>query len=574
MKKFLKYFNNEYAEQNLNFALANRDVEPPLYKFILDVFYSLETTGYVKLLDWEHITDESLIDPSKFIVTRKRRSKSKKNKQSFIDMEYDRCSLLRMYFRVEVKGEIEYRWVPLLLPKMDENNFMTLKSKRVYLLYQMVDNSTYTTKNSIVLKAMMPLCITRSSYEITDTNLGSYTLPTYKIAIFQHSFNPLLFLAVKRGLTKSLGIGLFNVGAVLRVEDIDTPEREGWTYFVVQNMTTTKKLRDTKVKVAVVTKFFETNKYLRAMVAMTHELLSASAKPDLDKIEDINFWLDELGYLYTKDRNSSRDMAISTLVFWDRVVDRTTKRILKMHKWNKMSVDHLVVNLIQNFDEYKQKDNNDINNKRLRLNECIGAITNQHIGRSINRILSKGDKVTLDEVVNTITVAPNLILSLLYKSPLITYNDIVNDMDFFCGYKFTIKGPNSIGKNSERKVVARDRGVQLSSIGKIDADVCSSSSPGLGGLVSPFVKTSGLHFSPDYEPEASQYEFFKETEKYLPAIHCKYPDTYDEYIQEQFEKNKELRECCKLDFHGDKLYVRLNDNITGRSYDDDDDYEY
>ena len=33
------------------------------------------------------------------------------------------------------------------------------------------------------------------------------------------------------------------------------------------------------------------------------------------------------------------------------------------------------------------------------------------------------------------------------------------------------RGPNSIGKRSERKITARDRGISISSIGKIDVDV-------------------------------------------------------------------------------------------------------
>ena len=44
----------------------------------------------------------------------------------------------------------------------------------------------------------------------------------------------------------------------------------------------------------------------------------------------------------------------------------------------------------------------------------------------------------MDEVLGVLKVAPNLIFRLLYKSPLVTYNDIVNDMDFFNSFKFTM----------------------------------------------------------------------------------------------------------------------------------------
>lgn len=557
MKKFLKEFKNEYAEKNLNFSLARRDLEPPLVEFVLDVFKSIEKTGYVTLVNWEHITDESQIEPSKYIVTRKKKSKSKVDATKFINIHYDRCTLLKMTFRVEVKGETAYKDVSLLLPKADENNFLCLKGKKVYLLYQLVNNSTYVTKNSVILKGMMPLCINRQAIDLEDTNLGKHRAPLYKILNFKKEFNPLILFAAKMGLYNA--IGMFGVAPALRVVNIDEPEKEGWTYFIVKNTTAGgKKTRDTKVKIMVATKLFEKHTFMRAMVGMAYELLCASAKPDLEKIGKRSFWLDELGYLYTQDRNTSRDIGKSTLVFWERLIDATNKKVLRLYERNKRNIYNITVSLIQNFDEYKKKDNNDINNKRLRLNECIGAITSLRMGKSVNRILSKGDKVTLDEVVGMLKIPPNLIFRLLYKSPIITYNDRVNDMDFFNAFGYTIKGPNAIGKNSERKVTARDRGVPLSSIGKIDADVCSSSSPGLGGLVSPYAKTYGLHFTKDMEIQDAAFDLIKEAAKYDDSsVPITVPDNYEDYVKQLDMYDKHQKGFVKIVPKSDVIYLRI-----------------
>lgn len=567
MKKFLKEFDNEYADKHLNLPLARRELEPPLFEFVLDVFKSIEKTGLVTLIDWKHITDESQIDPSKYIVTRKKKGKSKDKQPRFINIHYDRCSLLVMNFRVEVKEEITYKTVSLLLPKYDDNHFLCLKGKSVYLLYQMVNNSTYVTKNSVILKGMMPLCINRQSYELTDTNLGKYKVPNYKILNFKKEFNPLVLFSAKMGLYHAMD--MFGVSSALRVVNINEPEREGWTYFIVQNTSIgSKKLRDTKVKVMVVTELFEKFPYLRAMTGMVHEVLCASAKPDVEKIGTRSFWLDELGYLYTADRNTSRDIGRSTLVFWERLIDATNKKILKMFDYNKRNIYSLTTILIQNFDEFKKKDNNDINNNRLRLNECIGALTSLRVGQSVNRILSKGDKVTLDEVSSMLNIAPNLIFRLLYTSPLITYNDIVNDMDFFNAYKYTIKGPNAIGKNSERKVTARDRGVPISSIGKIDPDVCSSSSPGLGGLISPFAKTYGLHFSDEMESQDGAFELIKAAEKYIDAdVYIKIPDDYKDYVKQMQSYDMYQKDFIKVKPRTDIIYLTISDDINEDSLD-------
>lgn len=559
MKKFLKEFDNEYAEKHINLPLARRELEPPLFEFVLDVFKSIEKTGYVTLINWEHITDESKIEPSKYIVTRKKKGKNKDKQQKFINTHYDRCTLLNMAFRIEVKGETAYKNVSLLLPKADANNFLCLKGKSVYLLYQLVNNSTYVTKNSVIMKGMMPLCINRQSCELIDSNLGKHKVPKYKILNFKKEFNPLILFAAKMGIYHALA--MFGVDKALKIVNINEPEKEKWTYFIIQNTTVgSKKKRDTKVKLAVATDLFEKYNYLRAMTGMAFEVLCDSAKPDTEKIGLRTFWLDELGFLYTQDRNTSRDIGRSTLVFWERLIDATNKKILKMFDYNKRNIYNLTATLIQNFDEFKKKDNNDINNKRLRLNECIGALTSLRVGKSVNRILSKGDKVTLDEVCGMMNIAPNLIFRLLYASPLITYNDIVNDMDFFNAYKYTIKGPNAIGKNSERKVTARDRGVPLSSIGKIDADVCSSSSPGLGGLVSPFAKTYGLHFSDKMESQDAAFEMIKAAEKYNDAnVYIEIPEKYEDYVKQLEVLDQKQREFINIKPKEDIIYITIDD---------------
>lgn len=438
LKKFLKTFRNEYADKNINMALAKREVEPPLYEFILDVFSSFERTGYITLVDWKHIEDESKIDVTRFNITRKKKSKSKKNNNRIVDIDYDRVTLLWMLFRIEVKGEVAYKDVYLLLPKYDDDYFMCLKGKRVYLLYQLVNSSTYVTKNSVTLKGLMPLCINRQTTMIEDSHGEEFKTPFYRILNFNKEFNPVMIFSCKFGFYGAIGI--LECSNILKVVRTDEPEEPGWLYFIPKILLTTKRLKDADVKIKVVESMFRKYTYLKAVTAMAVSALSDFNRPTLENIADNLKWLDELGSLYTGDKTTSREIGKSTLVFFERLVDNTNKRVLRLYEYNKRNVYTLTSSIIQNFDEFKKKDNNDINSRRLRLNECIGSITSIRMGKSINRILSKGEKVTLDEVLGVLKIAPNLIFRLLYKSELITYNDITNDMDFFNAFKFSIRG--------------------------------------------------------------------------------------------------------------------------------------
>ena len=572
MKAFLKSFRNKFADENINLPLAKRELEAPLYEYILDVFESFGQTGFIHLIDWKYIDDESKINISKFNVTRTKKSKMNKDKTNMVNIDYDRVALLWMLFKVEVKGEVMYKDVNLLLPKFDDNNFLYLKGKSVYLIYQMVNESTYVTKNSVTLKGLMPLCINRQTFEVEDTSGTLYKLPTYKILNFNKKFNPIMLFGAKMGFYKALNT--FECANFIKVIPIESKEDEGWIYFTIMNESSNKSLKPTKIKVKVAEDLFNKYPYAKAVTAMVIQALSESKKPDLVNIADTDFWLDELGCLYTGDRVTSREIGRSTLIFFERLVDKTNVRTLRLHDYNKRNTYNLTTCIIQNFDAFKSKNNNDINNRRLRLNECISAITSLRMGKSINRILSKGDKVTLDEVLGVLKIAPNLILRLLYKSEIVTFNDIINDLDFFNAYKFSIKGPNAIGgaagtgKKSDRNITSRDRGVSLSSIGIIDADVCSSSSPGLGGLISPFAKTYGLHFNPNEETQDSVFEMVKESMKYIDTDqpYIEIPNTYDEYIHMKEEWIKDFHNFISFENKdNDVIYVRIGEDFNNES---------
>ena len=569
MKKFLPQFKNEYAENNINYALANREYEAPLYQFILEIFQSLESTGYITMIDWHLYDDESKFDISKFNLTRKKKVKNKKDKSKIINIDYDRVSLLYMRFNIRVKNESTFKEVYLLIPKFDDNNFLYIKGKKVYLIYQMVNSSTYVTKNSVTLKGLMPLCINRESVEITDTEGIIYKVPYYRILNFNKKFNPMNIFCAKFGLAKT--IDMFDCSRVLTVVDAKEKEDYDFIYFQIYNTTqVSKNIKPANIKVKVLKRLFVKYNYLKGITTMLVNLLNDAHKPDLINIyENSDYWLGVLGSVYTNDHSINTDIGRSSLIFFERLIDLTTKRLLRFHEINKSNVYNIIVTLIQNFDEFKKKNNNDVRNRRLRLNECIGSLTSQQLGRSVGRIMKKGEKVTLDNVVGILKIPPNMIFRTLYSSSLITFNDIINDMDFFNAFKFSIRGPNSIGSKSERKITAKDRGVAISSIGIVDSDVCSSSSPGLGGLISPYAKTYGLYFSDEMEPEDGVYDFIREAYQYVDKSqpHIKLPVTYEEYIklkEEWAARHNAILSIIRNE--NDPIYIYLRDENKESAY--------
>ena len=53
---------------------------------------------------------------------------------------------------------------------------------------------------------------------------------------------------------------------------------------------------------------------------------------------------------------------------------------------------------MQEFNELRLKDNCDLANKRLRCNEYIATLLTKEFSRRLNRIISMGDKVAIDNI--------------------------------------------------------------------------------------------------------------------------------------------------------------------------------
>ncbi len=75
---------------------------------------------------------------------------------------------------------------------------------------------------------------------------------------------------------------------------------------------------------------------------------------------------------------------------FERLLDVTTKKNLKVSEVNKVSIYAVIRWLLSNFPDLRKKNNMDLNTKRLRLNEYVGSMLNIKLGDSINRVMAYG----------------------------------------------------------------------------------------------------------------------------------------------------------------------------------------
>ena len=426
MLHFISQFRNK-EEKNMNIPLIKRESEEDLVTFVVDIYKSLEVTGFITFLGYDVEYDESKIDTSKYITTRKKIKKQDKD----IKFQYihpDRCIEVTLRFKIHVKGEEANISKSILIPKIDNDKYYTIRGKRYFLLYQLVDNSTYTSRKGITLKSVMPICVNKEMDTLKDVEGNVYDVPYYYIDVFKRQIETFLFYFAKIGFTNTMQF--FAMDNIIKLVP-GKPEANDETYYYFNI--------NKYLSIGVVKHFFDKYLYVQSMVLMVKR--ACNTKTTLNHMEDVYHWTQRIGGLYTNTSYKLYDSGKSTITFFERLLDITTQSKLKLSKINKLSIYSVIKWIVQNYIELKKKDNLDLDNKRLRLYEYIAAILSKRVNEGINRILTLGSKVKMKQVRDVFKFSGTIILQLLYASPLLKYDDRSNDNDSFSSLRYSVRGP-------------------------------------------------------------------------------------------------------------------------------------
>ena len=212
--------------------------------------------------------------------------------------------------------------------------------------------------------------------------------------------------------------------------------------------------------------FFDKYLYVQSMALMIKRTIHT--KTTMEDLENRKYWTQRLGSLYTTTSYKLYESGRSTIAFFERLLDITTQKKLKVSDVNKESVYSVVKWMVQNYIELKKKDNLDLDNKRLRLYEYVAALLSKRVGESINRILTIGSKIKIKQVRDVFKFPGTIIFQLLYSAPLLKYDDRVNDLDAFSALRYSVRGPNSLGSRSDRNISIKYRSCHPSYIGRLD----------------------------------------------------------------------------------------------------------
>lgn len=522
MLDFIQYYDNPF-EKELNRGLMNKSYDEDLILYLAEAMESLEVLPNIHFDGYSFTDYEHLIDENSFVRLRK---SSKKNKKiTTMPISESRCGEFKAYFTLTCGNEVAKISKKMLVPLQDEHGYFQLKGMRYLLLYQLLEASTYVSRDKVALKSLQPVTIKRSPIKINDINGDEYTCPVFEHFIFKKPMVALLFYLAQFGFEGALGyFNTRNIIDVVHIGDEDFDEEEYRNHNVIHfdkwddSLQDPKYLyfqRSKKLMFRVHKKMFDKYPHVKAMIGMLKSI--TSNRLTLEDIYDKEYWLLKLDEANSSNKKNSKrtsgpsiDKGKNTLLHFSRMMDKTTTRNLKISMLHKKDAFAVVRWLILEYDNLYKKDNMDLGNKRLRCNEYFGSMLTEHLSNKLSRAFNKGKKCKMDDVKQIFKFSGDIILKSLYGSGILPFDDRTSDLDFFNKFKYTSKGPNSLGNKNENSISIRYRGIHPSFIGKIDLNVCGNSDPGRSGLLTPFCKTNKLFFNDEYEPQSVYDEYIED----------------------------------------------------------------
>ena len=534
MYAFLSDYCRSFDDK-LNMPLINRELDKELYLYVYETIKSLEVFECVKILGYEYKDKANDIKLDEYRRTRMQSGKKvQEEKTDVMNMAESRCGELTIHYELSIdvkqddgttKMVSERHYKNILIPIKDEDGYYMLKGKRYILMYQLVDSTTYSTSNSVVLKSIMPIPLKRKTKVIYDVDRNPYTVPIYFTNIFKNEINMLLLFFAKLGFIE--GLTYLSVEKVITLTTSLGDDLDRYNYFKISQELFIK-----------ANKFaFDESAEVRSVVGMLLDLVNN--RVTIENMVDKNFWLEKLGHQPNiQQPKFKRDKAKNLLLSVDRMMDMTTRRVLNISIDHKDSMYSALRWMFMNYNDLKSKRIMDITNKRLRDNEYIASLMTRELSNSLYRIMSKVRKPqsrSLNTLRELFSFRGDILINKLYDSGLFKFDDVVNDMDFWNKLKYTIKGPNSQGGSSGKTIATCQRGIDPSFVGRIDLNVVGNSDPGATGILTPFIQTHGLNISDKKEPESRQFELMKIIEE---AVKNEYEyienfgiETFDDYYE-------------------------------------------
>lgn len=559
--QFMRQYNETHREE-FNPALFERNNEE-IVEAIKAVVTSCQRDKYytLKLLSFEAIYKYEDIYNTLREHENKRKKKNAKidNVYDFINIRDTDMILIKLEWLVrhngverieednktrEVVNPEQVLEVLIAVPRFVRKYYFRLSGNYYSTIFQIVDGSTYNNStasqskvDTVTMKTMfMPIRIFRGFNQMVDINSGqTINAIEYQSIIFNNVVNVLYYILAAYGM-----YGAMNFMEINCITITNTPcTHPDYYSFKKNNAFTDIYINCPKV-------CFDNDAVVQSFVATIYDGINKDVS-DLNILFDQRYWLKNLGMIF---KTASVEKGLFVLDSIDGIYDNITLNDLHLPMRDKENVYCVLRWLIREFSALRTKENVDVTTKRIRIADYIAAVYATKLNKGIHRISDLGTKVTLKKVIQAIYTQPMYVMNnISTMSNLVSYRDLVNDLDSLTALKYTYKGISGLGEDGA-SIQPVYRYVDASHVGILDLDASSASDPGMSGMICPMTKLYGndSSFSDYQEPNSWRENFAPYQNQYMgnatsPIVFDKeeqidYMAKRDKIVQEELDINR------------------------------------
>ena len=533
-RQFISEFIND-SRPKFNKALFERN-EDEIVNELMNViyscernnkFFSIKVESYRVVEDYEEIND-ILCKYYNDLTKNKSKSKKSDNQYEYINLNESCIRLLIVRYYIKDRTDDDHLEVIIAIPRIIDKYYFKINGIMRSTLFQIVDGSTYNngTSNakvpSITLKIIfMALRITRYFSVLTTVDGEELKLTYYHSRVFNKGVAAAKYIFAKYGYYGAIEfLGLENSIYITRV---DPKNPDFYTFAISDNI------------------FISSPKFLLSRNVLLQSVLVTlynNIVPGINFEEIFNreYWVRSLGVefaggghdrllsIYSGEDESGDDVldkGYSILDSFEYIYDIGTRESIKLPDSEKETTYHIVRWIMREFNSLRLKDNLDIGYKKIRFAEYIASLYAFKIAKGIYRISDMNKKINIASIRKAIRTDPNYLLMAISKSNMVSYRNMVSDMDSMQALKFTYKGVSGLGEKSNKSIPEIYRSIHPSHITRVDLDASSDGNPGITGTICPYANIYDGFFEDYQEPNAWQSEFLSTMDSYKDISNIK-----------------------------------------------------
>ena len=492
------------------------------------VYFSIKVKGFTVVDDYDEV-NRILFEYYEKAYRNKTKAKRKDNRYEYINLNESDIRLLIVHYLIADKDASQDLDVIIAVPRIIDKYYFKIDGIMRSTLYQVVDGSTYNNSTSMSKAPSVTMKLVFMAVRVfrkyLDLPLYNDSTPVKAVYYTAFCFNKTVG-ALKYILAKFGFYGTMDFLGINYIYISDIPEENPAFYSF-------KKADNLYINVPRV--IFDQDLMTQTFVCTIFNSIYAGIP--INEFYKNSYWVRSIGadfnrvtgdkfveIFVSEDKvtvTDTYDKGISILDSFETIYDRCTFNALKLKSEDKFDMYTVLRWMLREFNNLRTKDNLDISVKRIRFAEYVASLYVMKIARGIYRVADMNKRASIESIVRAIKTDPLYLLKAIVMSKMISYRNMVSDMDSMQALKFTYKGVSGLGESGNKSIPDIYRSIHPSHLGRVDLDASSDGNPGITGTLNPFMNMHNGYFSDYEEPDTWEASYNQTINDYYKARHLK-----------------------------------------------------